>query len=101
MVSGKIILLGPFKEQISQTRKHDSNLDSETARNEFDIWAKEMVILCINGWENRILSVSKKSCFCICNVTVTFSLLATVKLVILVNLSPYLIPGTSRDITGK
>ena len=43
----------------------------------FNIRSKEKVILCINGWENQIWSVSKK--------TVT---------------SQNLIPGTSRDITG-
>ena len=119
----------PFKEQISQTirpgiasslmstfggcpwrwdldlnclryaRKHNCNLDSETAQN--DIWymSKRKVIVCINGWENQIWRVSKKIRFCNCKVTVTFSLLSSLLFwSILVQISFQGHPGTSLDI---
>ena len=58
---------------------------------------KKRIILCRNGWENCIWSISMKNYFCYCQITVTFNY-HHVSWYILDFLSPNLI---SRDIIGK
>ena len=58
---------------------------------------KKRIILCRNGWENCIWSLSIKIHFCYCQITVTFNYHH-----VSWHISDYLSPNLiSRDITGK